>query len=85
MSDENTNKVHSKDPDLLVEYDFRGGVRGKYAARFGKGTNLVLLDPDVSRVFPDAESVNDALRAMAQIIERHGQRTAPRRRTKVSG
>ena len=43
-------KTINKDEDLemLEEYDFSGGVRGKYAARFSQGTNAVLLDPDVA-------------------------------------
>lgn len=54
------------DPDeMLLEYDFRGGERGKYAARYAEGTNVVLLDPDVAAVFPTAEAVNSALRAHA--------------------
>jgi hypothetical protein len=55
------------DPDLLAEYDFRGGVRGKYAERFASGTNLVLLEPDVARSFPDARTVNEALRALLRL------------------
>lgn len=43
-------------------YDFSKGVRGKYAERYKKGTNVVLLDPDVAKEFPNAEAVNDALR-----------------------
>jgi hypothetical protein len=43
----------------------KGGVRGKYYKRAMAGTNLVLLDPDVARVFPDAKSVNQALRRAA--------------------
>jgi hypothetical protein len=55
------------------EYDFspeelRDGVRGKYAARYRNGVNLVSIDPDLVDVFPDAESVNQALRAMASVI-----------------
>jgi hypothetical protein len=46
------------------EYDFSKGVRGKYAARFRRGTNLVLLEPDVAAAFKDAKSVNRALRAI---------------------
>lgn len=59
--------------ELRAEYDFsqlRGGGRGKYAERFREGTNLVLLDPDVARAFPDDESVNDALRLLMQIAGR---------------
>jgi hypothetical protein len=59
------------DDEPLPEYDFRGGVRGKYAAEYAKGTNLVLLDPDVADLFPDAASVNEALRALAAIARRH--------------
>jgi hypothetical protein len=43
-------------------YDFSKGVRGKYAKRYKEGTNIVLLDPDVAKEFPDAAAVNDALR-----------------------
>ena len=69
--------------ELRSEYDFRGGVRGKYAARYTEGTNLVLLDPDVARAFPDATAVNEALRALAGIIERtrEPKKRASRRRT----
>lgn len=49
-----------------AEYDFAGGVRGKYAARFAQGSNLVLLEPDVAQRFPDSRSVNEALRALAK-------------------
>jgi hypothetical protein len=56
--------------DMLAHYDFSKGVRGKYAKRFGKGTNLVLLEPDVAKAFPDAASVNETLRALAGIIRR---------------
>jgi hypothetical protein len=66
-----------RDPDVLDEYDFRGGVRGKYAARYAEGSNVVVLDPDVAKVFPDAESVNQALRALAEIIRRQSTRTIP--------
>ena len=59
MSQEANNK---RDPDMLDEYDFSNGVRGKYAGRFAKGSNVVVLDPDVAQVFTDSESVNQALR-----------------------
>jgi len=53
---------------MLPEYDFSGGVRGKYANRFAEGTIMVVLDPDVAELFPDPKSVNNALRALGQII-----------------
>lgn len=67
--------------ELRGEYDFtpeqlRAGVRGKYADRFAEGVNLVRLDPDVAAMFPDSESVNDALRALAQIIRNQARRSA---------
>lgn len=48
--------------EMRDEYDFRGGVRGKYAERYARGTNVVLLDPDVAEIFPDSAAVNRALR-----------------------
>jgi hypothetical protein len=56
------------DRDLLPEYDFSAGVRGKYAARVAKGSNVVVLDQDVHKLFPDSASVNTALRALAQAV-----------------
>jgi hypothetical protein len=56
------------DDEMLPEYDLTGAVRGKYVQRYAEGTNLILLDPDVMDVFPDAASVNSALRALAGII-----------------
>ena len=53
--------------DLEPEYDFsamKGGVRGKYAEEYRRGTNLVRLDPDVAKAFGTDKSVNDALRAL---------------------
>jgi hypothetical protein len=49
--------------ELRAEYDFSGGERGKYAARFAEGTNLVRLEPDVAAEFRDGREVNRALRA----------------------
>ncbi len=64
-------KAHSSHAaeDMLPEYDFSGGVRGKYADKFAKGTIMVVLDPDVAQVFPDPKSVNKALRALGQIVQ----------------
>ena len=55
------------DPDMLDEYDFSKGVRGKYAKRYAEGTNIVVLAPDVAEVFPDSESVNEALRVLVKV------------------
>jgi hypothetical protein len=48
--------------DMREAYDFSSGVRGKYAKRFAEGANLVVLEPDVAKSFPDSASVNEALR-----------------------
>ncbi|HWR89265.1 MAG TPA: hypothetical protein VN260_03315 [Dissulfurispiraceae bacterium] len=63
-------KRKQKDPDMLEEYDFSGGVQGKYAKRYAEGTNVVVIEPDVAKVFPDHDSVNQALRSLAEIIRR---------------
>ena len=55
----------SREPELRKEYDFKGGVRGKYAARYAEGSNVVVLEPDVAKAFPDAAAVNEALREFA--------------------
>jgi hypothetical protein len=59
-----------KDPDMLEEYDFSTAVQGKYAKRYAQGTNVVVIDPDVAKIFPDHDSVNQALRSLAEIIRR---------------
>ncbi len=55
---------------MLNEYDFSKGVRGKYAKRYAQGTNVVILSPDVAQVFPDSESVNEALRVLVKVASR---------------
>jgi hypothetical protein len=55
---------------MLAEYDFSSGVRGKYAKRYRKGSNIVVLDSDVAKVFHDDQSVNHALRVLASVISR---------------
>jgi hypothetical protein len=61
------------DDELRPEYDLRtllkDGVRGKYVERYRAGTNLVLLDPDVAKAFPDETAVNEALRLVIQLGE----------------
>ena len=49
---------------MKKEYEFSKGVRGKYAERFEKGTNLVLLEPEVAKYFPTAKAVNRALKSL---------------------
>ena len=63
-------KRMQKDPDLLEEYDFNKGVQGKYAKSYVEGTNVVIIEPDLAKVFPDHDSVNQALRSLVEIIRR---------------
>jgi len=60
MNNEDTLRLEY--PDKLI----RSGVRGKYAVRYREGTNIVLVDPDLHKLFPDSESVNRALRKFAE-------------------
>ena len=55
--------------EMRAEYDFSGGVRGKYYKQYTEGTNVVLLEPDVAEVFRDSESVNQALRVLINIAK----------------
>ena len=63
-------KQTKRTSDMRAEYDFSKGVRGKYAKRYAQGANVVLLAPDVAKVFPTAEAVNESLRALAGILRR---------------
>lgn len=64
------------DPDMLDEYNFSQGVRGKYAQRFAEGSNIIVLSPDVAEVFPDSESVNEALRMLIKIARKNAEKIA---------
>ena len=55
--------------EMREEYDFSGGIRGKYYKQYQEGTNVILLEPDVAEVFRDSESVNQALRVLINIAK----------------
>src|SRR5437868_15496983 len=65
MSEEKNEEV-----EILDEYDFSNAVIGKYAKQYAEGTNIVVLEPDVAKVFPDSAAVNQALR---QLIEQRSR------------
>jgi len=67
------NQRDDENDEIREEYDFSNGVRGKYAEAYRQGTNVVLLDSDVAKVFRDSASVNRALR---EYISEHGVPTA---------
>jgi len=67
------NEKRKQRDELRREYNLpklRGGIRGKYEARYKAGTNIVLLSPDVAEHFPDERSVNSALRKLIRIAKR---------------
>lgn len=68
----NQDKAPAAD-EMRPEYDLRDGVRGKYYERYKQGTNVVLLEADVAKVFRDSATVNKALR---QYLSEHGTPTA---------
>lgn len=71
--------------DLRPEYsreDLGKGVRGKHFVSYQKGTNLVLLNPDVAKAFPTSDAVNEALRGLLHLTEQTRKltgRSAPAR------
>lgn len=60
--------------EMREEYDFSRGVRGKYANRFARGSNVIVLDPDVAAFFPTSKDVNKALRALADLAAKNTKR-----------
>lgn len=73
----NQNQINSGDEEMLDEYDFSNGIRGKYVGRFKDGSNIIILDPDIAEIFNDSESVNNALRSIAHIIRSEINRHNP--------
>lgn len=69
-----SQKPSEPDDEMLPEYDFSGGVRGKYYERYREGTNLIILEPDVAKAFRDSAAVNAALR---QFLSEHGAPPSP--------
>ncbi|HQS67222.1 MAG TPA: hypothetical protein PLM93_08575 [Sulfuricurvum sp.] len=57
-----------KQSEMLDEYDFSKGVRGKYAQAYREGVNIVKIDEDVTKIFPDSKSVNEALRTLMRLL-----------------
>ncbi len=79
--------ANKNNDDLRPEYDLsklKGGVRGKYYRRATAGTNLVLIEPELTDVFPDTESVNRALRLLANTAALATKKARHRRTDKRS-
>jgi len=65
------NTTQADRDDILPEYDFSRARPNKYASRYKEGASVVTLDPDVAAVFQNPGEVNEALRALAQIVRQH--------------
>lgn len=63
--------------EVLPEYDFSPSRPNKFASRFQEGSAVVVLDPDIAAIFPSADEVNEALRALAGVIRRSRSRRVP--------
>jgi hypothetical protein len=66
------------DAEMLEEYDFSKGVRGRYAERYAAGSNIIVLAPDLARIFPDSQSVNQALHSLVAIARKSTKGARPR-------
>jgi hypothetical protein len=69
MNEDHTGKQTESEEDDIPEMELSGGVRGKYYEAYQKGTNVVLLEPDVATVFRDSTAANQAL---SQYLSEHG-------------
>ena len=75
MKKQNRRKSLDDKDTLRPEYDFSQGIRGKHAAKYAQGTNVVVLEPDVARDFRTAEEVNETLRAVSKMLQQHRKRS----------
>jgi hypothetical protein len=75
---EKAMKPKAKEPEMRTEYDFSGGVRGKYYKRYMESSNVVVLEPDVHKRFKNSSAVNKALRSL---IRAEGTRRGPTKRS----
>jgi len=64
----------SNEDTMRPEYDFSRAVRSVTTARYAEGTNVVLLDPDVAKIFPNTRAVNEALRTIARLTHTASRR-----------
>ena len=73
----NHDAKSENDEDILPEYDFANGVRGKHHAAYQEGTNVIFLDPDLAKVFKDSASVNRALRLLLDVAKENVSANRP--------
>ncbi len=75
MKKQSRQKRFAEENTLRPEYDFSKGVRGKHAAKYAEGTNVVVLEADVARDFRTAEEVNETLRAVSKMLQQYRRRS----------
>ena len=81
-------KVNALTDELRPEYrreDFGEMVRGKYAERYKKASNVVVIDTEVQKAFPNAQAVNDALRGLLELAKSTVLTSRSTKKTKLSG
>jgi hypothetical protein len=77
-----TTKLKVKEPEMRSEYDFSGGVRGKYYRQYTNSSNVVVLEPDVHRRFRNSGAVNKALRSLIRSEGKRGGQAKRSTRTR---
>lgn len=76
-----TRRARPAPDEIQPEYDWSTAVRNPYAARYAAGSNIVVLEPDVAALFPNAALVNEALRSLAGVMAGRKRKPTVRRRT----
>ena len=76
-----TRRTRPSTDDIQPEYDWSTAVRNPYAARYAAGSNIIVLEPDVAALFPNAAAVNEALRSLASVMAGRTPKPPTRRRT----
>ena len=71
----NNHNINNYDDDILTEYDFSGGIRGKYALRLAEQKGLIKLDPEVAKVFKSSEQVNTILLAIISSLKKENYKS----------
>jgi len=72
MDSEQEAGSEAAEPEMRAHYSFKGGQRGRYAHLFPQQPHLVVLSPDMAAVFPDSDSVNEALRTLVKAVQGGG-------------
>lgn len=78
LASEQEAVLEAAEPEMRANYSFKGGQRGRYAHLFPQKPHLVILSPDMAAVFPDSDSVNEALRTLVKAVQ--GTMPSPRER-----